>query len=350
MKKLVNGKQINIPIEFFSDFLLGQNLRKITLSNIFETNKTVDSKIDSCIETYKSIYNSLHPIMRIAESNLKYCIIGELIKKPYSVKNLTLEIFINKDHSCFFKGENWSYGTSKKDGKTLRDFEDNNTYSIYKNYLDFGKEKWFKNSFPELWDALDENEDKLENILPEICDFISVSKLNLDKNEIYDLDLKTKYTVIPEFTINSLNSKTILVLEDTIKKVKDNSSYNFKVLKQSIIESSTGKKDYGNCSIINDFYPEVWEKLNKINNNTLKGIILNKVLYFEIDKDIYRDLNGKVEKLIQHGKLYGNKLKNLLFYHDTRYSETITKRVIYILKDNSYDIAKVEFLVGDNND
>lgn len=349
MKKLINGTQVKINTDFFSDYIYGRMLNKITLSNIYEDPK-FDKDISSTINKYREVYDDLHPVMQTVESNPKYCLMGELMGLPYKVAERTLFVKTKGAYLCF-KGENWSIQTNIP-SKTIV-WKDCNiasarSYRIYKDYLTFGKEEFMRNAFTDLWSACDESEAKFEKELDTLLLFMETSPTSLNDNEIIDPILGIKYKIISSYSGSSANSKkkqmTINVSKgsaNTEDELKDN--YKFTVYKQEMVEGKSGKRDYGKEEKQDGIFQDIFFILNQNNENHTKGLKLGDTIYYEVGEDIWKSTNGASELVVQKGQIYGNKMNNLLLVHDVKLDQGIRKRMIYIMKDNSLDIASITF-------
>ena len=356
MKKQINGKLANIDVDFFSDYLYGIALQKVTLSSVQNNYKELSSKFITVIKKYQDIYNKLDDIMKYVENVPKYCIIGELLKIPYVVSRTEKCLIINLGKfSIKFKGDNWSVNNYKEllNVITWDDLYKSNKkkYQIYALYLkEFpDTEKWFSQCFPTLWTAIDNDLNKLKAELPTICSFINVNKLDLKDNIFIDPILKIKYNLILSVSSKQNEPKTpVMVLDlsspNTIVQQKTvNKSNNFSVYKQYYIENQNSE-GYGKEQLENTSeYIDIFNTLNKNNCNVTKGIILDDTTYYECNNDIFKSKNGISEKLIQNGKLFGlYDNKYILISYKENKGNNIYKNTIYMLKDNFLDIVDIK--------
>jgi len=349
MKKLINGSQISINIDFFSDYLYGKELKKITLSNIHD-NLDFTKSISKTIEAYRNIYDNLHPIMQTIENVQKYCIIGEMLGIPYKVQDgLYVE---SKDNNILcFRGENWSLTEKKpKGGITWKDCKTLPNYQIYSQYLKTQGKNFIKNCFPELWEAIDENENKLYKELDDILHFQDIKPTEIENNTILDLDLNVQYKIIPSYSGGSRTNKSnglIIDLDSSDVKINENKTidtYNFSVYKQELIEGVSGKKDFGKEVKESSLFQDIFFTLNNNKCNEVKGIKLNNVVYYQCGKDVYSSNNGTSTRIIKSGEIYGSKMKKLLVSHIKTLEQGIKKQTIYLLKDNLLDIVSIDFI------
>lgn len=339
MKKQINGNIVSIDTDFFSDYLYGCQLNNITLSNIKSTG-VLDKSINSVIEKYEKIYDSLHPIIQKIENIQKYCIIGELMKIPYLVKNNKLYVNLGKSCVCF-SGQVWSISkVIPTQGYTFKDMSRYYNYDIYRTYLESGAKSFIKNAFPSFWNACNGSPEKVNLELQNILTFIPIEKMALKPNTFIDVNLKLLYS-FQNFMSVRADDKDLVIDLKTNQVSKAAITSNFVIYKQEQIKGGLlGKEVKVDPTKFADVINVL--KINAIESTT--GIIINNVLYYEVNDSIYQSKNGNSTKLVNGGKIYGHYKENyLLVYTDELKEQNIVKRKIYIIKDNVPDLASLEY-------
>lgn len=350
MKKLINGCHIDIQpyIHFITEYLYGKELNKITLSNI---NNKIDlnPKITKIIDKYKQIYDNMHPIMQVMETDSKYCLMGEELGINYFVKNRALHIPLGSI-LLTFKSNVWSVNSyNENSGIVWKDCSKLLDYNIYKVYKQNPK-NFIKNFIPELYEICDNNEMKVMSELNTILNFMTCDKVNLQKNTIIDLDLNIKYNIITSIknSNNNLNKRTkvIIDLNENTEKTEQcsNKQYTYSIYKQKAVDLAKNEKNYGKEEKEENIFNDLLFVLNKNNVESTRGIKINNCVFFEVNNDIYISRNGESIKIIKGGKLYGYAFKNILISHIKELDFNLKKETIYLYKNDALDIAQVNII------
>ena len=352
MKKVINGNLVNVDINFFSEYLYGKELNKITLSDI-KNDVKLDKKINSYIDLYRDVYNSLDDMFKVIETNEKYCILGELTKKDYFVCNKAILFKLNTESVIEFKGTHWAIKLlSDINGKkiTWEDIKNEKSSLIYAVYLKFGKKEWLGKCFPSIFEAVDKDVKKFNIELPNILSFINVKPLDIGYNEIFDTTKQCKYTIFKNYKgskENSAKKQIYIDLDNISQDIKEtnalNEVYTYSIYKQNLIEGKSGKIDYGEEIKKDNLFSDIFINLTRLNVNNIKGLIIDNKIYYECNNDIWISYNDRSEKLIQNGHIYGVYDNKLLIKYTKNMEQGIVKNIIYVLDNNYLDIVNITF-------
>lgn len=347
MKKLINGKEVKLDSGFLSECIKGKLTNQVLPNNINDISENIPKQIITIINKYKKIYDNLNFLIKYNQSELKYCLLGELLNVDYLVKDAILKIKIDNKQMLAFKEEYWGIEKLDKSGKTWKDFTDEGYYKYFNSYLS-DPNNFIKNNFNELYEAYNKRENLIERDLESLLHFIDVKSIKLKENEFLDTATFTKFKLIPYYVgDNETNGKESIYIDLDSKETKKSKTYkdvyDFKLYKQNLIEGRTGTKDFTELKDISDKrFDKIIETLLKLNIRETKGFIIGDEIYFQIGKDIYRYTSKSVEKIIQNGEIYGI-YNNKLLIKNSKKDKNIEHNLIYILNDDYLDLASVNF-------
>lgn len=334
MKKYINGHLIPINLDFWTNYVYGKESQKYIVSNMYVDNLDQESKqIQKLILNYKKVYNSLNFIIQTVETDEKYYTIAKLLKlKDYYI-NKKLYVPINKCILCF-QGQNWAIIKKVPNNiKEEKDIISDTNYYIYYNYMTSPK-NFLKNSFKDLYEACDEDEDKLQIELEDILNFLDVEQYQFTEPCIVDLEKGIKYQ-ITIYSENSLNSNNLIV------DIENNKIDNVKCSKKCLIEKQLLLEDgtYTKPVIVEN---SILNNISHLFNDTIKGFIINSNIFYQIDSYIYLYDGQTNKKLIQNGNLYGVYKGYPLISYQKDVGD-LKKHIIYLYKNNQLDICKIYF-------
>lgn len=362
MKKVVNGKVVNIPnIELFEKAFEGIAMQKLAVSLVGET-VPESPFINDCIKHYENTYKSLPFPLYAIEDNIKYAVIGMNIKDKMDVPlklwvDNGLYIKVDEGKALKFVGNTWAIVTVDKEK------EDNTDISLYEGDIGYREFEWalkklmngeslkdlYEVFMPEFYKACNGELMLLKWELAHILDFGYVpQKIDIEENRIIDLDNNKIYFMDIYSTGKRVVTGEVLVFRidgdnsDCKIQKKMTNAYGFDLYEKSIKSDdimeakSLEKMRKANLDGVAGLFQVIVGKGNSYGGDISKvryhGLIADGYLMFEVDGTVYvcyAQTYSKPQKIGVGLSIYSYENGLLYLLKRTLCSNKVYKEIIY---------------------
>lgn len=373
MKKKVNGKVVDIDIELFEKAFEGLALGNSSASSITDKASRNSDTVNRYIEEYENIYKCLPFPLYGIESDLKYAVIGNVMKNRQSIKESSiwvdnsLNIRVDEKNVLKFVGTTWSMTSvdgGNHRGLSIEEYENEVGYKEYKWVMENlinnkGLSEYYKKFMSKFIEACNNEPIVLKWELSKILSFGYVpSKMDMKSNRILDISNDSEYMIDIFSTGKKKTGESDYVINlygdvSFTQKPKYRKTYNYEVFEKTLdadTETMGKFKKSDKEGFAGLFETLVGKGIVKedVGNIPYEGIVVGNKIIYKVDGNIYICGFEKYSKPLEIGKnvdIYSVEGDLVYLVKNSKCESGVNKESIYTLnpKDMQIKLCRIQY-------
>ena len=372
VKKKINNKFIEINnINLFISAMEG--IKKPTLMASETTTMVPEDTalVNKIISAYDTIYKKFPYPLYSMEIDLKYVVLGELIKDSLRDADFIYSMWVSNGNGLYielsdivlhFKGRSYTFepsATEKKDEIRLLDYKNCNAYKefmwVYDRILT-GKSttEFYREFFKDLVDACEDSK-ALKRELGNILVFTQVPAQGLFKdNALLDVT-RHKHYILDIYTDKKIPLKKREFIVDTskgiIRRDVEERVYDFIVYAKDCKDNTVNSSDFGKMYKLDyEGLAGVFEKIvgegtlsENISTLNYRGVVIDDTVIFEISNKVYLRTLQKYTKpkcILRNASLYAVTENGIYITERERLDSGVMQECTYY-----YDVQKNQLII-----